>query len=104
MTNFCSPSSDTDTDTNKGKLMTESKKKILTGKVVSDKMSKTRVVEIERVYSHPKYGKVLRRKTNVYAHDEKNLSKAGDAVKISQTRPMSKLKRFRVLEIKKISN
>lgn len=75
--------------------------KILTGKVVSDKMNKTRVVEIERVFSHPKYEKVLRRKTRVYAHDEKNQSRVNDLVRIMQTRPLSKLKRWRLVEVTK---
>ncbi len=77
------------------------KRKKLTGKVVSDKMQKTRVVEIERIFSHPKYEKVLHRKTRVYVHDEKNESKTGDKVQIEQTRPLSKLKRWRLVEIKK---
>ncbi len=76
------------------------KKKSMLGKVVGDKMNKTRVIEIERVFSHPKYEKVLRRKTKLYAHDEKNRSKVGDSVKIEETRPLSKLKRWNIVEVK----
>lgn len=76
------------------------KKRGIIAKVVSDKMNKTRVVEVERVFAHPKYGKVLRRKTRLYVHDEKNLSKVGDEVVITFSRPLSKLKRWRLVEIK----
>lgn len=76
-------------------------RKILQGKVVSDKMAKTRVVEIERVFAHPKYKKVMRRTTKFHVHDEKNASRAGDYVTISETKPLSKTKRWEVLAITK---
>ncbi len=67
------------------------------GIVLSDKMQKTVVVKLMRYVKHPLYKKYLRKKTKVYAHDEKNECKIGDKVLIEQTRPLSKLKRWRVL-------
>ena len=69
------------------------------GVVVSDKMTKTRVVLIERVYRHPRYERVVRRTKRLKAHDETNASKAGDRVLIEETRPISKDKRWRIREI-----
>ena len=70
-----------------------------TGVVVSDKMDKTRVVRIERLTQHPLYKKRIKKFMNVKFHDEKNESKAGDKVKIVETRPLSKDKRWRLLNI-----
>ncbi|MGB9722072.1 MAG: 30S ribosomal protein S17 [bacterium] len=67
------------------------------GIVLSDKMQKTVVVKLMRYVKHPLYKKYIRKKTKVYAHDEKNECKVGDKVLIEQTRPLSKLKRWRVL-------
>ncbi len=69
------------------------------GVVVSDKMTKTRVVLIERVYRHPRYERVVRRTKRLKAHDETNASKTGDRVLIEETRPISKEKRWRIREI-----
>ena len=69
------------------------------GKVVSDKMQKTVVVAIERRVAHPVYGKMVTRTKRVKAHDEENSAKAGDTVRIMETRPLSKDKRWRVVEI-----
>jgi len=69
------------------------------GVVVSDKMTKTRVVLIERVYRHPRYERVVRRAKRFKAHDETNESKTGDRVLIEETRPISKDKRWRIREI-----
>jgi small subunit ribosomal protein S17 len=69
------------------------------GKVVSDKMMKTVVVSIERRVEHPVYGKMVRRTTKLKAHDEQNEAKTGDTVRIMETRPLSKDKRWRVVEI-----
>jgi small subunit ribosomal protein S17 len=71
------------------------------GIVLSDKMAKTRVVQVERLVSHPKYGKVMTARKKFYAHDELNQSKAGDKVRIQETRPLSRLKRWKVVEIYK---
>ncbi len=70
------------------------------GIVVSDKASKTRVIEIERLVRHRLYQKALKKRARFYAHDEKEISKTGNVVIIEETRPMSKLKRWRVVEVK----
>jgi small subunit ribosomal protein S17 len=77
----------------------KSKGKILVGTVVSDKMQKTIVVSVERTVKHPKYGKILRRKSKLHAHDENQVCKIGDVVKIRETRPLSKLKNWRLVEV-----
>jgi small subunit ribosomal protein S17 len=69
------------------------------GMVASDKMNKTRRVVVERLVPHPKYGKLLRRRTVCHAHDEANASHKGDLVEIMETRPLSKLKRWRIVRI-----
>ncbi|HON10445.1 MAG TPA: 30S ribosomal protein S17 [Chitinispirillaceae bacterium] len=69
------------------------------GVVVSDKMDKSVVVKIERKFMHPVYGRIVRTSSRYIAHDEKNESKVGDTVKIIETRPLSKTKRWRVGEI-----
>ena len=74
-------------------------RKTRVGKVVSDQMQKTVVVAIERRVPHPVYGKMVTRTTRLKAHDEENASKAGDTVRIMETRPLSKDKRWRVIEI-----
>lgn len=72
--------------------------------MVSDKMQKTIVVKIERSTQHPLYKKTIRRHKKFKAHDENNSAKTGDVVKIMETRPLSKEKRWRLLEILKKSN
>ncbi len=79
--------------------MAEQKRKIKTGVVVSDKMQKTIVVRVERLTRHPLYKKIIRRFKKFKAHDEKNSAKAGDTVKIVESRPLSKDKRWRLLEV-----
>jgi small subunit ribosomal protein S17 len=69
------------------------------GEVISNKMSKTIVVRVERRFPHPRYRKVITAYTKFYAHDEKNEAKAGDRVRIQETRPLSKLKRWRLVEV-----
>jgi small subunit ribosomal protein S17 len=73
-------------------------RKILIGTVISNKMEKTVVVESERLVMHPKYKKYIRKQTRCYAHDEKNECQIGDRVMIMETRPLSKLKRWRVIK------
>ncbi|OGO00192.1 MAG: 30S ribosomal protein S17 [Chloroflexi bacterium RBG_13_51_52] len=77
----------------------EIKRKVRFGKVVSDVMNKTVVVAVDTPRRHPLYKKTIRRIVKYYAHDEENKSKNGDTVKIEETRPLSKLKRWRVVEI-----
>ena len=74
-------------------------RKSRTGLVVSDKMEKTCVVAIERRVPHPVYGKMVTRTKRLKAHDEENSAKVGDTVRIVETRPLSKDKRWRVVEI-----
>ena len=74
-------------------------RKIREGIVVSDKMEKTIVVNVERRVRHPLYGKEIRRSRKFYAHDEENKAKEGDRVRIMETRPQSKSKAWRLLEI-----
>jgi small subunit ribosomal protein S17 len=74
-------------------------RKVRVGKVVSDKMDKTIVVVVEENVKHRLYGKTMRRTKKFKAHDETNEAKMGDTVRIMETRPLSKEKRFRLLEI-----
>ena len=74
-------------------------RKTRVGLVVSDKMNKTVVVAIERRVAHPVYGKMMTLTTRLKAHDEENAAKEGDTVRITETRPMSKDKRWRLVEI-----
>jgi len=74
-------------------------RKIITGLVTSNKMAKTITVEVQRLERHWKYKKYLRRQTKFYAHDEKQEVGIGDTVEISETRPLSKLKRWRLVRI-----
>ena len=69
------------------------------GLVVSESMNKTIVVRIERKIRHPLYGKEMKRSKKLYVHDEENVAKVGDRVRIKETRPLSKLKRWRLLEV-----
>ncbi len=75
------------------------KRKERVGHVVSDKMDKTIVVVVERRVRHPRYEKVITRASRFYAHDEKNEAKTGDRVRITETRPLSRLKRWRLVEV-----
>ncbi len=74
-------------------------KKVAVGVVTSDRMSKTRRVEIPRLVRHPRYGKYVRRKTVCYVHDESDESQQGDTVEIVECRPMSKNKRWRLVRV-----
>ena len=73
-------------------------KRVLTGTVVSDKTDKTVVVRVERKVKHPMYGKIIRRSKKYHAHDEDNAVKVGETVRIEETRPLSKLKTWKVIE------
>ena len=74
-------------------------RKTRTGLVSSNKMDKTITVAVERKVKHPLYGKFLKKTTKLHAHDEKNECNIGDIVKIMETRPISKLKRWRLVEV-----
>jgi small subunit ribosomal protein S17 len=75
------------------------KRKVREGTVVSNRMNKTIVVTVERRFRHPRYVKIIRRTSKLYAHDEKNECQIGDKVKVMETRPLSKLKRWRLLQV-----
>ena len=79
-------------------------KRVLTGRVKSDKMDKTRVVQIARLVRHPKYGKIYRDRTTCYVHDENNESKEGDTVQIIEAAPTSKKKRWALVKVIQQSN
>ena len=74
-------------------------RKVMVGKVVSDKMDKTVVVAVETSVRHKVYNKIIKRTYKLKAHDEANECKVGDTVKVMETRPLSKDKRFRVVEV-----
>ncbi len=73
-------------------------KRILTGIIVSDKTEKTVVVKVERRVKHPLYGKIIKRSKKYHAHDETNEYRQGETVRIEETRPISKLKTWRVID------
>ena len=86
-------------DTTNTQAVQRGTRKERVGRVVSDKMQKTVVVAIERRVPHPVYGKMVTRTRKVKAHDEENSAKTGDLVRIAETRPLSKDKRWRLVEI-----
>jgi small subunit ribosomal protein S17 len=75
------------------------RRKIIIGQVVSSRMNKTIVVETKRQYSHRLYQRVIARSKKFYAHDENNTARVGDYVKLEETRPVSKLKRWRLVDV-----
>lgn len=77
----------------------KSNRKQLTGKVVSNKMDKTVVVEIESIVMHPLYKKSVRRTKKIKSHDERNECSVGDIIRVEESRPLSKEKRYRLVEI-----
>jgi small subunit ribosomal protein S17 len=77
----------------------DNKRKVMTGKVVSDKMMKTRVVEVDSTLRHAKYGKLMKRSARYKAHDEKNASHTGDIVEMMSVRPLSKDKCWSITRI-----
>ncbi|MFJ1268819.1 30S ribosomal protein S17 [Legionella lytica] len=77
----------------------ESNARTMVGKVVSDKMDKSIVVMIERSVKHPKYGKIMKRRSKVHAHDENQVCKIGNIVKIRESRPLSKTKSWVLVEV-----
>ena len=89
---------------NTEKTESRAKRKVLRSVVVSDKMTKTRVISVDHVISHKVYSKTLRRHRKFYAHDEANESKSGDLVEIVSTRPLSALKRWRISRIVEKAN
>ena len=82
-----------------GMTIERNRRKTRVGKVVSDRMDKTIVVSIERLVKHPQYGRYVRRRSKFKVHDEKNECRMGDTVRFMETRPISKDKRWRFVEI-----
>ncbi|MFC1595571.1 30S ribosomal protein S17 [Gemmatimonadota bacterium] len=74
-------------------------RKIRMGHVTSSKMDKTVVVTVDRLVRHPLYGKTIKKRSKLYAHDEENLCNEGDIVRVMETRPLSRMKCWRVVEI-----
>jgi len=87
------------THTGAGQAATQSRRNEKVGEVVSTKMQKTIVVEVEMRKAHPKYKRVMKTSKKFYAHDEQNTARVGDMVRIRETRPLSKLKRWNLEEI-----
>jgi len=90
-----------DTATTTAPAATRGIRKSLVGEVVSDKMDKTVVVRTVSRVPHPRFGKIVKQTAKFHAHDEKNEAKLGDKVRITETRPLSRLKRWRLVEILK---
>ena len=88
-----------DATTTKDAAKDRGRRKVRVGVVVSDGMDKTVVVRIDRQVRHPLYGKTVRRSSKLAAHDEENDAHVGDTVRITETRPVSKTKRWRVVEV-----
>lgn len=74
-------------------------RKTLVGRVVSDNMEKTVTVSVERLFRHPRYKKIVKKTSKIQAHDADNSCRIGDRVRVMSTRPLSKLKRWRVIEV-----
>lgn len=79
--------------------VSRNRRKVRVGTVVSDKMNKSIVVRVNRTMKHALYQKTVRTSTKLYAHDEKNEAREGDLVRVMETRPLSKLKRWRLVEV-----
>jgi len=75
------------------------KRKVREGRVISSRMNKTIVVAVERRFRHPRYEKIIRRTSKLYAHDDQNECRIGDKVKVMESRPVSKLKRWRLVQV-----
>lgn len=89
------PETSSETSSEKGR----GHRRVIQGVVTSDKMDKSITVEVSRLVRHPLYEKFIRRRTRVHAHDESNEARIGDTVDVVETRPLSKLKRFRLVNI-----
>jgi small subunit ribosomal protein S17 len=91
---------ETNTDAQQGQTVgAAGRRKQIVGEVVSNRMKKTIVVEVVRKKAHPFYGRVVSKAKKFYAHDEKNQAHVGDVVRLEETRPLSKLKRWRLKEV-----
>ena len=93
--------SDTNTATATATALARGHKKERVGEVVSNKMTKTIVVRVQRRFPHPEFKKVVTQYSKFYAHDEKSVAKVGDLVRIQECRPLSKMKRWRLVEVER---
>ncbi len=93
------PATTTGTGTSSATEAARGKRKQRVGEVISNKMAKTIIVRVERRFPHPTFKKVVTGYKKLYAHDEKSEAKVGDRVRIEETRPLSKTKRWRLLEV-----
>ena len=90
-----------DTNTATATALARGHKKERVGEVVSNKMTKTIVVRVQRRFPHPEFKKVVTQYSKFYAHDEKSVAKVGDLVRIQECRPLSKMKRWRLVEVER---
>lgn len=88
-------------DTNTATAPVRGHKKERVGEVISNKMTKTIVVRVQRRFPHPEFKKVVTQYSKFYAHDEKSVAKVGDLVRIQECRPLSKMKRWRLVEVER---
>ena len=88
-------------DTNTATAPARGHKKERVGEVISNKMTKTIVVRVQRRFPHPEFKKVVTQYSKFYAHDEKSMAKVGDLVRIQECRPLSKMKRWRLVEVER---
>lgn len=88
-------------DNNTATVPVRGHKKERVGEVISNKMTKTIVVRVQRRFPHPQFKKVVTQYSKFYAHDEKSLAKVGDLVRIQECRPLSKMKRWRLVEVER---
>ena len=88
-------------DTNTATAPARGHKKERVGEVISNKMTKTIVVRVQRRFPHPEFKKVITQYSKFYAHDEKSVAKVGDLVRIQECRPLSKMKRWRLVEVER---
>ncbi len=79
--------------------MERNKRKVREGRVISNRMDKTIVVAVQRHFRHPRYLKIIRRTSKLYAHDDKSQCRIGDRVRVMESRPLSRLKRWRLVEV-----
>ncbi|HOX58706.1 MAG TPA: 30S ribosomal protein S17 [Candidatus Paceibacterota bacterium] len=86
-------------ETNNTATVARAKRKERVGEVIANKMAKTIIVRVERRFPHPKFKKIVTGHKKLYAHDEKGLAKVGDRVRLEETRPLSKTKRWRLVEV-----
>jgi small subunit ribosomal protein S17 len=99
MSDSITPTAEAAVSTATAEVLVQALRKERVGRVISDKMQKSIVVAVERQIKHPIYGKFIKKTSTFHAHDERNEAHTGDLVRISETRPISKTKRWRLVEI-----